>query len=84
MNENKNLVIFDLETTGLDKEVDQIIQISAIKVNDKLEKIDSIDYMIEPDGNYSITIQAYLKHQISPAMLAGKPHLSDVADEIIK
>ena len=30
---NKNIVVFDLETTGLDRTKDQIIQISMIKVD---------------------------------------------------
>jgi len=83
MNENKNLVVFDLETTGLDKEVDQIIQFSAVKVDKSFKIIDKLDYLIEPDGNYEITIQAYVKHHIHPDNLKGKPHLADVADNII-
>lgn len=81
---DKKIVVFDIETTGLDKEVDQIIQFSAIKIDrNTYEVCDKIDFMIEPDGQYSITIQAYLKHHIHPNMLAGKPHLADVADKII-
>lgn len=84
MNKDKNLVVFDLETTGLDKEVDHIIQISAVKVNKSFKVIGKLNYLIEPDGPYSISIQAYLKHQIHPNDLVGKPHLKDVADEIIE
>lgn len=76
-------VVFDLETTGLDKEVDQIIQFSAVKVDENFNVIDTINKQICPDGNYSISIMAYMKHGIHPDMLKDKPHLSEVADEIV-
>ena len=84
MNKEKTFVVFDLETTGLDKDKDQIIQFSAVKFNLAGNIIDSLDIKICPDGNYSISIQAYLKHGITPQMLADKPHLAEVADKIIE
>lgn len=83
MNKEKTFVVFDLETTGLEKDKDQIIQFSAVKFNLSGKIIDSINYQICPDGDYSISIQAYLKHGITPQMLADKPHLIQVADDII-
>ena len=78
------LVIFDLETTGLDKTKDQIIQFSALKINtDDHSIIDSKNLYIQPIGNYSISIAAYLKHRISPDFLEGKPYLKDVAKDIV-
>ena len=80
----KNYTIFDLETTGLDKLVDQIIQFSAVKIHrETLEVIDTLNLRICPDGNYTITIQAYLKHGILPGDLKDCPHLAEVADQII-
>ena len=79
---NKQLVIFDLETTGLEKDKDQIIQFSGIKIkNNKV--VDTLNLKICPDGNFSISIQAYLKHGIHPNDLKDKPHLIEVADQII-
>lgn len=80
-----NLVLFDLETTGLDKEKDQIIQFSAVKIDfDTLNVVDTLNLKICPDGDYQISIQAYLKHGIHPNDLKDCPHLIDVADNIIE
>lgn len=79
-----NLVIFDIETTGLDKIKDQIIQFAALKINTDTQKIlDSINLYIKPTGPYAISIGAFLKHHISPEFLNDKPYLKDVANDII-
>lgn len=78
------LVVFDLETTGLDKQKDYIIQFAAIKVNQETgEIIDSKNLYIKPNGNYTISIQAYFKHGLKPEDLMDKPTLVEVADEIL-
>lgn len=79
---SKPLVIFDIETTGVDKKVDRIIQFAAIKVIDG-EIIDSINYYIQPDGNYTISIPAFFKHKITPKFLSDKPYMFEVADKIV-
>lgn len=77
------LVSYDLETTGLDKTKDQIIQFAAIKIDTQKHKIiDSKNIFIQPVGNYSISIQAFFKHGITPEFLKDKPHFKDVAQEI--
>ena len=77
------LVIFDLETTGLDRTKDQIIQFAAIKIDTKTNQIvDQKNIYIQPEGNYQITIQAYMKHGIKADFLKDKPHFIDVAQEI--
>lgn len=78
------LVVHDIETTGLDKDKDYIIQYAAIKVDLKQNKIiDKINLFIKPDGPYEISIQAYIRHGIKPEFLQDKPVLSDVAQQII-
>ena len=78
------LVIFDLETTGLDKTKDQIIQFSGIKINTDTNKIiDSLNLYIQPLGEYSISIGAFNKHHIHPNFLKDKPYLKDIAQQII-
>ena len=77
------LVVFDVETTGLAKEKDFIIQFAAIKVNRQTDEIiDSMNLYIKPSGPYTITIQAYMKHKIKPADLEDKPMFSEVANDI--
>lgn len=77
------LVVPDVETTDVHKETGYIIQFAAIKV-DRLTGniIDSINLYIKPVGNYTITIQAYLKHHIKPSDLEDKPTFAEVADKI--
>jgi len=78
------LTVFDLETTGLDRTKDQIIQFSAIKINTETNEIlKTLDLYIQPVGSYSISIAAYAKHHITPEFLKDKPHLSEVANDII-
>lgn len=80
----KYIVVFDLETTGLDKSKDFIIQFGAIKIDTETGKIiDKIDQLIKPEGSYSINIAAYFKHGIKPEMLEDKPTLKEFAPKII-
>lgn len=84
MKENKKYyVVFDLETTGLDKTQDHIIQFAGIKVDKKTNEIvEEKNLYIQPSGNYTINIMAFQAHHIHPDFLKDKPYLSDVADEI--
>jgi len=79
----KPLVVPDIETTGLHKETDYIIQFSAIKV-DRITQtiINSINLYIKPSGPYTISIQAYMKHHIKPEFLEDKPTFKEVAQKI--
>jgi len=80
----KPLVVPDIETTGLNKETDYIIQFAAIKVDRQTGNIiDSINFYIKPTGPYNITIQAYLKHHIKPSDLEDKPTFGELADKIL-
>jgi len=79
------LVVFDIETTGLDRTKDQIIQFSAIKIDTETNKIvEEINEYIQPVGNYQINYGAYFKHGITPEFLKDKPHFKEVAPKIIK
>jgi len=80
----KPIVVFDLETTGLDKTKDSIIQFAAIKMDRETNKlIDSLNLYIQPEGSYNISIQAYFKHGITAKFLADKPYFKDVYKQIL-
>lgn len=83
----KHLVIFDLETTGVDRigPTDWVVQFSAIKVDRETNKmIGTINEYIRPDGNYVMTIGAYLAHHIHPDFLQDKPTFKELAPKILE
>lgn len=81
----KNIVVFDLETTGTDKTKDHIIQIAALKIDRETNAVlDEMNEYVRPEGNYTISVAAFTKHHISPKMLQDKPTLRELADKIIE
>lgn len=77
------LGIFDIETTGLDRVKDQIIQFSGIKIDTETNQIiDQINQYIQPMGNYTITLGAFFKHNITPKFLMDYPHMDEIAPKI--
>ncbi len=78
------MVVFDIETTGLDRTKDQIIQIAAIKLDSKHNIIDTLNLYIQPYGAYTISAGAMNKHHISHEFLKDKPYLKDVAPQILE
>lgn len=80
----KPIVVLDLETTGLDRTKDSIIQFAAIKMDRETNKlIDSLNLYIQPEGSYNISIQAYFKHGITAKFLSDKPYFRDVYRQIL-
>ena len=83
METTRPIVSLDIETTGTDKNKDWIVQLAAIKIDTMHHKIiDSINILIRPDGDYVMSIGAYLKHRIHPDMLKDKPTFKEVAKQI--
>lgn len=81
----KNIVALDIETTGLDRKKDHIIQISMVKFNPETYKVlDTYDSYIKPEGSYVINIAAYIKHGIKPQFLNDKPYFKDIVKDIIE
>lgn len=61
----KNIVAFDVETTGLDHLKDSIIQIAAVKFDKDFNKIDSYSCYVKPTNDFEIAQGAFEKHGIS-------------------
>ena len=79
------IVTFDIETTGLDKTKDYIIQFAGLKIDSATNKIiDQKNIYIQPTGQYNISLGAYYKHGIKPDFLKDKPYFKDVANEIVE
>lgn len=60
----KNIICFDVETTGLNPQEDFIIQLSMVKFNRNFEIIDEKNWYIKPAHKYTISPQAQEKHGI--------------------
>ena len=79
--EDFNLVILDLETTGLDAVTgDAICEVGAFKVKTR-KVIDQFHSLVNP--NRSMPLQAYNIHKISQEELKDAPYFEDIADKFI-
>lgn len=81
----KNIVFFDLETTGAPKNpsLTRIIEISGIKVNENLEIIDKIYFKCNNDG-VPIEPDAFERHGIPESDLVDCPTFNEVAPAVFK
>jgi len=79
--EDFDLVIFDLETTGLDAVTgDSICEVGAFKVRDR-KIIDKFHSLVNP--NRSMPDQAYDVHKISEEELKDAPYFEAIADKFV-
>ena len=73
-------IALDFETTGLDCESEEIIEISAVRV-DKGEIVDSYHTYVDPNKN--IPRDAYEINHITDNMVAGKPYIWQVLPDLL-
>lgn len=81
---NKNIVAFDVETTGLSFTDDYVIQLSAVKFDKDFNIIGEFDEMIKPINDFEIAEGALEKHGFTKEFVLenGKP-LSEVGQSFI-
>jgi len=79
------LVCFDTETTGLDVQKDHIIQLSLVKFDTETwETMDTRDWYILPEGEFSIPAEAEAVHHISKSfLLEHGVRLRSIYDDLI-
>lgn len=79
----KNIVFFDLETTGAQKNpaLIRIIEIYGIKVNEKLETVGTIYFKCNNDG-IPIEQDAFERHGILESDIADCPTFNEVAPTV--
>ena len=80
---SKNIVWFDLETTGLVIAKDSIIEISAIKTDTELNELDKFYSLVQPFGDYEMSPAAQEKHGLSKEDLVDSPYFKDIADDLL-
>ncbi len=77
---DKPLVIFDLETTGLNLTLDKIIEIAYVKIYPDGKKEMRVERL---NPQMKITKEAAAVHGITDADVRGKPTFADLADEFL-
>ena len=77
----KNIVWFDLETTGISTTADRIIEICMIKTDFDGNEIETYNQLVNP-GNVEMRAEAEEKHGISLEMLKDKPTFEMIASEM--
>ena len=75
-------IIFDTETTGLDKREDRIIEIGAVELVNRFSTGRRFHVYINPDGK-QIHPDAEKVHGISMAQLADKPKFEEIAEDFL-
>lgn len=80
MDLKRNIVFFDLETTGLDIQVDEIIQISMTKINTD-GGIDQYEQKFNP--NVPIKPESEKVHGLTMDVLKDEPRFSACIDDIL-
>ena len=78
--ENKTFVALDLETTGLDFEKDEIIEVALVRFEEGVQK-ESVDYLVKPT---SVTLRPFIESLtgISNADLENAEPFAAVAQKI--
>ena len=75
-------IIFDTETTGLDKREDRIIEIGAVELVNRFSTGRRFHVFINPDDK-QIHPDAEKVHGISMAQLADKPKFEEIAEDFL-
>jgi len=81
-NLDRDLIFFDIESTGLNVMRDRIVQIALIKYPKDGSSPVELEMLINP--GIPISEEAMNVHGITPDMLKNKPTFKDVADQIFK
>lgn len=81
----KDLVVIDCETTGLNKQTDRIVQLSAMRFDRATMKpLAKFDRIIRPTGQWKIDAWATETHGITEEMVINSGvYLADVVEEFL-
>lgn len=76
-------IIFDTETTGLDKTTDRVIEIGCIEMDNRFLTGRTFHVYINPQGK-AVHPDALAVHGISNDMLADKPKFDAIAEDFLE
>ncbi|AMM86334.1 MULTISPECIES: DNA polymerase III subunit epsilon [Martelella] len=75
-------IIFDTETTGMDKNDDRLIEIGGVELIDHFPTGKTFHVYVNPDGK-TVHPEALQVHGISDEFLKDKPVFADVVDDLL-
>jgi DNA polymerase-3 subunit epsilon len=84
MEQEKNIVWFDLETTGINTATDRIIEICLIKTDPRGNELSRFYSRFNPGPDVEIRPEAFEKHGISLDLLSDEDSFSYIAPEIVE
>ncbi len=79
-NLNRDLIFFDIESTGLNVIRDRIVQLAMIKYPKKGGEPEELNMLVNP--GIPISAEAYAVHGIAPKDVANKPTFQQVAQQL--
>ncbi len=75
----KTFLFYDIETTGLNKAFDQVLQFAAIRTDEELNELEQYEIKLKLSPDVVPSPGAVLTHQISPTtMLSGLPEIEGI------
>lgn len=84
-NMSKNIVAFDVETTGLSFKDDYVIQLAAVKFDTDFNEVDVFNHYIIPHAkNWNISEEAFGKHGLTKEFIVENgEHITDIGSEFL-
>lgn len=76
-------IIFDTETTGLDAEVDRVIELGGVELFNRFPTGRTFHMYINPEGR-AIHADAKAVHGITEAQLADKPTFGEIVEQFLE
>lgn len=61
----RTYLFYDIETTGLNKAFDQVLQFAAIRTDQELNELERHEILVKPNADCMISPQALITHRIS-------------------
>lgn len=75
------LICIDIETTGLNPNHDEIVEVSAIRFDDIGQVLEIFHELCSPESG-SIPAEAMAIHGITDAMVRGKPKYLEIKEKL--
>jgi DNA polymerase-3 subunit epsilon len=79
--ENRDWIVLDTETTGVDPSSDRVIEIGAVRIKNRIVTEEVFHTYLQPDRY--VSPGALAVHGITDKFLAGKPRFADISKDFV-